>query len=339
MELLIGRALNQVITLALSHLSDTSERTRAIPRLISSTMIYLSLIIGGISLSACEAPAPPSSAFAPIDSNAGEEVVEGSSDAGDERRELTYQETLDGFWAHYSQVSTCVDIGSSLEQLNRTLYRVKLIQQSHGGMTEEWEACEVDLTPVIGVRARVPEALRKSIYPITTKAGQVVGAPPDQRYVSGPLVELWGVVMDEPTLDPMPVDEEDERIEDTDEDGHAGATLQIGDTCEAFMAQRGQAIFTGVLTAPDVVEGDALSVTEQFIIDASSPLCKTAYQTRSHPRRSSFKRVRIDGRGGSLDLDLDGDGEVTCAELLMGRDSLFEQYFEVQEVDDVSCRL
>jgi hypothetical protein len=275
----------------------------------------------------------------PIIEGAGEEVAGGRVSAGDETRELTYQETLDGVWAHYSQASTCVDIGSSLEQINRTLYRVKLTQKPHGGITEEWEACEIDLTPVISVQVRVPERLRQSLYPLTTNAGQVVGSPPQQLYVSGPVVELWGVAMDEPTLDPMPVDADDERIYDMDGDGEIGTTIQIGDTCQAYMVQRGQTSYSGVLTAPDVVEGEALSVTEQLIIEASSPLCKTSYQTRSQPDRSFFKRVRIDGRGGSLNFDLDDDGDVSCEELMMGRDALFDQYFEAQEVDDESCRL
>ena len=302
------------------------------------TKLSLFILVGLIAL-ACEAPEAPSSHFIPISDDADASSTGEQNNAGNEVRELVYQETFDGAWAHYSQVSTCVDIGSSLEQINRTLYRVNLSQKAHGGMIEEWEACEIDLTPVIGVKARIPEKLRKSIYPLTTDQGQAVGSPPEQRYVSGPVVVLWGVDMDDPTIDPMPEDGTDERIYDMDGDGEVGATLQIGDTCEAYMVQRGQTSYSGVLTAPNVIEGEALSVTEQLVIDASSPLCKTSYQTRSQPRRSFFKRVRIDGRGGSLNLDLDDDGDLSCEELLMGRDTLFEEHFEVQEVDDTSCRL
>ena len=326
--------------LILSTLGLRPQNTRARPHAHSPSVLTTSLL--ALWLSACHAPEPPESAFSPQESastNGGETAGGEQLSAGAEAQEPTYQERFNGTWAHYSQISTCVDIGSSLEQLNRSLYRVKVEELEHGGMIEEWEACEIDLTPVISVRAQVPEALRQSVYPMETRRGQVVGAPPLRHYMSGPMVELWGVRMDEPSVDPMPADAADDRIYDMDEDGEPAVTLKLGDTCQAYMVQRRVNSYYGALIEPGLIEGEALSVTEQLIIDASSPLCKTSYQTRSHPSRSHFRRARVDGTGGSLNLDQDGDGDVTCAELMMGRDLLFSQHFETQEVDDESCRL
>lgn len=285
----------------------------------------------------CEAPQPPESPFQNRDDTqvAGEQVEE--PQAGEER-EVEYVPSLEGAWIHYSQVSTCVDLGSSLEQLNRSLYTVQVSMTDHGGLIETWEACEIDLTPVISVRARVPEALRKRVYPIETSEGLIVGQPPSQRYSSAPLIELWGLDMSAPLTDPMPSSPEDTRIFDMDEDGQVGVTLEIGDACLAYMTQRRITYYHGVFTAPDMIEGEAHSVTEQYIIDASAPICKTSYQTRSNPARSHFERLRVDGRGGALNLDENGDGAVSCEELSTQRNVLFIDRLVISELDQQSCQ-
>lgn len=250
---------------------------------------------------------------------------------------LNYQETIDGYWAHYSEVSTCVAIGSSLEQINRSFYLVKVEQSPHGAVQESWEACQIDLTPVISVQARVPEALRQSVYPFTTQQGLLVGNPPQQIYNSGPVAEIWGVQFDNPLIDPMPSSVDDERIYDMDEDGELGVTLYIGDTCLAYMTQRRITKYQGELVEPDEIRGEALSVTEQYIMEASAPICKTAYQTRSNPNRSQFARIRIDGLGGAMNFDVNQDGKVDCTELLSQRERLFPGRLQVMEVDHEAC--
>ena len=290
-------------------------------------------------LVACEAPSAPESLFESQEMSA-EMVNNSGTDESDvdADRELEYLSTVEGAWVHYSQVSTCVDIGSSLEQYNRSLYTVRVTEREHGALLERWEACEIDLTPVISVRARVPEALRSSVYPLETKGGLIVGQAPSQRYQSAPIVELWGVEMEQALIESMPDSAEDERIYDMDEDDRVGVTLEIGDACLAYMAQRRITTYQGTFTAPDTIEGEALSVTEQFIIDASAPICKTSYQTRSNPARSHFERIRVDGRGGSINLDLDGDGDVSCEELSVGRDLLFIERLEITDLDNMSCQ-
>jgi len=248
---------------------------------------------------------------------------------------LTPLPSLDGTWLHLSEVSTCVDLGSSIEQLNRTLYLVHSEQRAHGALVERWEACEIELTPVISIQASVPEALRASVYPLETDMGQTVGVGLERRYSSGALVELWGVRLERPASDPFPTAPDDERILDLDADGHPGATLLVGSACEAYLAQRRVTHFVGQQVAFGRLEGEALSSTEQLIVDASSPICKTPYQTRSHPARSRWTRVRVDGASGAPSYDLNEDGEVSCDEVRSARADLFE----LLTPDDSSCRI
>ena len=178
---------------------------------------------------------------------------------------------------------------------------------------------------MINVQARVPEALRQSVYPLTTQQGLLVGNPPQQIYNSGPVAEIWGVQFDNPLIDPMPSLVDDERIYDMDEDGELGVTLYIGDTCLAYMTQRRITHYQGELVEPDEIRGEALSTTEQYIMEASAPICKTAYQTRSNPNRSQFARIRIDGQGGAMNFDENQDGKVDCTELLSQRERLLNR--------------
>jgi len=290
-----------------------------------------------LSVMACEAPSAPESAFSdqaqPSGAEAGAE--EPAQGGGPALEELTPLPRLDGQWLHLSEVSTCVDLGSSIEQLNRSLYLVSVTQRPNGGLIERWEACEIELTPVISIQASVPEALRASVYPIELHQGQATGLGLERRYSSGALVELWGLSLEEPVTEPFPTEPSDERIFDSDADGQPGATLMIGSACEAYLAQRRVTHFMGAQVGFGRLEGEAISSTEQLIIDASSPICKTPYQTRDNPARSRWVRVRVDGQGGAYDLDLDGDGTLRCDELASARAELFE----LLEPDDERCRV
>ncbi len=310
---------------------DLSKRVN-----LSLYILFYLLIIGH---SACEAPPVPQGYFQTQSVDEIEAGTQLAESAGDTPNMSRYLESLDGYWLHYSQVSTCVDIGSSLEQINRSLYLVKVIQSDHGGLEETWEACQIDLTPVISVQARVPDALRQSVYPLTTQQGILVGTPPKPSYSSGPMAEIWGIRFEQNLLDPMPTEPDDERIFDMDNDGEIGVTLYIGDTCLAYMTQRRVSHYQGEMVAPDEIQGQALSVTEQYIIDASAPICKTAYQTRSNPQRSHFNRIRVDGLGGALDFDQNQDGNIDCEEVLSQRQRLFPSRLQVMEVDHEACSL
>jgi hypothetical protein len=293
------------------------------------------LFLCGISnLAGCTSPQPPKSEYP------SREVPEerDPSDPLLTEGERVYLPTLNGQWLHYSQISTCVEIGSSLEQLNRSLYLVSVEQLEHGGLIESWRACDIDLTPVLTVQARVTQSVKDSVYPIVSDRGQTAGLYAEQVYLSGPIAELWGVNMDHSSIDPFPTEASDPRIFDSDGDGNPGVTLLVGSACEAYIIQRRLSQYAGHFVQPDRIEGEAISVTEQLVADASQAICKTPYQTRSNPSGSRFTRLRVDGRGGAINLDLDEDGTVTCAEVVSRREVLLESSFEVLEVDDASCR-
>ncbi len=289
-------------------------------------LLYMILIVP--LFYACDAPpAPDTSKQIPNQQIQEEQMIQIMTG------EKIYLPTITGTWLHYSQTSTCVDLGRSIEQLNRTLYLVETTQQDHGVLSEKWQACQIELSPIIGIQAKIPPSLQASVYPVNTEQGLVIGKLDHIKYQSGPLVELWGANFEHPMSDPFVISSDDPRIEDKDMDGNIGVTLEIGSACKAYMVQRNISFAQGIFVEEDRIKGDILATSEQTILDASAPLCKTKYSTRDQPERSIFERVRIDGQGGSVNLDLDGNGKIKCEEVIEAKDQLFDRL----ALNDESC--
>lgn len=305
--------------------------------LIPRRMLVLAAVPLAGALTACAPPdAPQQSTYADqqIEADAG-----GRADTG--VVEAEWVETLDGTWLQYSQASNCVDVFgvSYIDQMQRTFYIVETTQSQLGVLTETFTACDVELAPVLGLQATVPQALLQTTWPVTVPGGLTTGTlRPGAGYTSGQLAELWGIALDDPFNDPVPTADDgpdDPRIVDLDGDGNPGSTLVFPDQCEAYIAQRTNTTMAGVMTAPDRIEGGIPlghgvlnSHAGQYIVDASNALCATRYGLSPQPGRAQFVRVRVDGRGGALNIDADGDGEITCEEALPWKEpeaGLFER--------------
>ena len=241
-------------------------------------------------------------------------------------------EVADGTWIHYSQLGSCVDIGSqSFDNLNRTLYLVDVVQDDFGVIEETWRGCDVELSPVLNLVPALRRENLDTIYPVVTAGGLVDNTTLEGGYASAPVAELWGVDLDDPVNDILPVSGDDDRIIDSDGDGNPGATLVFGtDICEAFVTQRTSTIYSGSYETFDRIEGTVISASSQFVIDASTAFCRTGYINRPNSPRGTFARQRVDGQGGSLDLDTDGDDLVTCDEIIS---ALFDRLI----LDDEVC--
>ena len=254
----------------------------------------------------------------------------------------SYVDTSNGYWLHYSQSATCVDVGSeSFDNINRSLYLIEMAQDDFGVLLETWTACDLELSPVLNLLPVIKEENYNAIYPVVTEGGLFTSTNIGGGYSSGPFIELWGLNLDNPLLDPLPTDGDDPAIYDADGDGFPGATLVFGtDICEAYVAQRTITHFMGNLVTYDRLEGTSVMKTRQLVIDANTSFCRTSYSTRSNDTRSRFARQRVDGQGGSLDLDVDGDGTITCEEIQGDQQSfsfIIDALFERIELDDYVC--
>jgi hypothetical protein len=312
--------------------------------------LALSLLLLAACTQAPEAPSTPFAAqSASEDTGAVEDASEDSSGSGSGAADATpdtegsadftpeFQSTLGGTWLHLSQVSSCVYFTNYSEQYSKTIYVVRTEQDGFGVLTERWEGCSNSLTPVYNVQPNVTPAILETSHRFTTtglfdgtSSADFFGTSRVPRlnrvgdgYASGPLVELWGVQMDDPLRDAFPTDIADPRISDTDGDGNPAVTLKFSTGCDAYLAQRTSSYHQGNMIASDRMKGRTISATRQLVVDATAILCKAGYELTANPGRSGWERVRIDGEGGARNADLNSDGNITCEEALTISDNLF----------------
>lgn len=240
---------------------------------------------------------------------------------------------MDGTWAQVRDFSTCVAVAGVTETRSRTLLRVQVRQEGRR-LIETQEVCSLRTTPVLGVETVIPEAVFLNSNP---RHGEsfLFGRRPGGLYQSGPVPSTWGLALEDPLTDEMPAgdDPEDERIIDSDRDGQPGATLKLGgDFCDLWVVQRDVASMSGTLQADGSIEGSGTTVTDQVVLGASNEFCGQSFATTPNPGGGYFKMVRVDARG--VNLDTDGDGEVSCQEIIDAQESLVTW----REPDAARCR-
>lgn len=283
-------------------------------------------------LGACAVDAPDDTHFPAqqFDADVPPSVV-GSLD----RSDATVLPDLEGVWLLHSEISTCVSIIAVEELLQRSIYLVETRQPSPPLVSETFIACEILLSPILGLDSTITPALLATSYPVDVEDGVASGAAVGAGYTSGPVVELWGLDMDDPLREPFPTQTDDPRIVDLDQDDQPGTTLPVGGgSCDTYLAQRSITRLQGSVVAPDEIAGELFSSTEQLVVGATRSLCATRYETTSNYTRNQFRRIRVDGRGGAIDLDLDGDGVITCQEVLPAAAELFVR----TEIDHSTCQ-
>ena len=230
--------------------------------------------------------------------------------------------TMTGTWMLVHERSSCV-LGQ--EQVTLATYRVRIDQD--GALLEESRAaCAMELSPVLGLSVRIPGNVLESVEFVDVDTGLVSSLREGGRYVSSTEVSLWGVELENPQTDPVPTEADDPAVVDADGDGQPGVTYVIGNNeCERYNSQRQLNRYSGEFVKPNLVEGESTSVTDLEVYGGSQDTCAIAPDIISNDRLNRWKMARIDGAGGALDADSDGDGEVSCDELLAVEQTLIEQ--------------
>lgn len=237
---------------------------------------------------------------------------------GDDVATGTVSDDLTGTWVLVGDWSTCVTVFGTEELRTRYIQRVE-IEQEGIRLHERHTICSAVNTPLLGLETVVSDAILAAASPIEVES-VVIGTPGKLGYQGGVQAQLWGIRLDDPIDEPFPrpADLPDDRIYDSDADGHDGATLSIGGgACEVYVAQRALSSVHGQLQPDGTIVGGGFMRTEQTVIDASNAFCASPYQTVSNDAFTSTRLIRVDAQG--LDLDTDGDGEVDCEEILAVR--------------------
>lgn len=220
--------------------------------------------------------------------------------------------TMDGTWLLVHEGSTCV---LNDEQLTMAYYLVEM-EQDGRVLRERRELCSVDLSPILGLKVVIPESVRSVIDFVEVDSGLVSDLRVGGSYVSSTELALWGLELDDVLRDELPATAEDPRVVDSDLDGNPAVTLEIeNSTCKRYQGQRQVIRYSGTFVAPNVVEGGSVTVTDVKAYGSTASLCGIAPPILSNDAHSRFRMVRVDGAGGTVSLDANGDGRVACDEV------------------------
>lgn len=284
----------------------------------------------------CEAPAPGSDfaaqdlgvggagaagdggdALPPLDPAAGED------DTGD----------LSGVWFGAWEAHTCLQMATSMENVSVTFF-VDRIEHTGLRLQEQRTVCAMEIGPVITMRTVIPGAVLEGMGVVTLDS-TVDSLHAGARYVSGESLMLWGLDLEDPLSAALPADPDDPAVLDTDGDGEPGATLRIQPSvCDMGVVQRIVTRTWGRVLSSNGIVGTGAESNDQVVLWATSPFCKAQFPTLPAPgERNRFVMVRVDGTRGAPDLDADGDGTITCAEVMPHQARLLE----VPAQDDAHC--
>ncbi len=253
----------------------------------------------------------------------------------------------EGQWALIVEDRRCLQaLGTSTESIVWSTFKVDVEEVSEDALQivlrQRVELCGQELSPLIGgLQTVVPRALIDAVA-VRYLTGFLLGREPGDIYFTAELVDLWGARDLTPT-EALPTDPEDPRVTDQDGDGRPGVTFLVANrvgepACDVQVVQRTRYRFSGTIDDGTLVSGLVDSTIDKVVLSASSGICGAENTLPPSPAGSSFVLIRVDGRAGGLDLDLDGSGAVSCAELRDTEDVLLEGGAAHAIPDDSHCR-
>lgn len=267
--------------------------------------------------------------------------------------------SLQGQWGMIFQASTCVHaLSAVIENLAwaRFTFNMKVTGVDRVN-NRVWvkvtgRLCSYELTPIVlDLAAVVPQKLIDSLPPVEVTCAvtypegtDLSGELPDPTGAAmscDPLVQLWGLQLDDPINDPIPVTADDTAVFDQDNDGNPGMTLILGEMalCEMYIVQRSIYLFSGVFESPSLFRGDLQSQLTQNILAGTETLCESENETTANSNRNRLHLVRLDGFGEAIDVDSNSDGQVVCAEVVKELEQTQSFYgLEKDSPDKENCK-
>jgi hypothetical protein len=135
-------------------------------------------------------------------------------------------------------------------------------------------------------KTEIPDAFMRALKPQTRSAtlrdedGQLVFLQPPYR-------EIRGAVLENPETDELPVEPDDPRVIDQDEDGLPGMTVNVNLLGlmqeQIYVVQRVQYALRGVVTSADRIEGLIDWTDEQVVLGATNAMLMAGSESFPDP--------------------------------------------------------
>ena len=195
---------------------------------------------------------------------------------------------LSGTWAMlqvYPRIAQLPLVGES----RQTSYVVQLVDVAQEGMslvmTDRYCFTYIEESSSLAT-TEIPDAFMRSLrpHPRTATLHEDDGAFALEQ---PPYIEVRGAVLENPETDELPVDPDDARVVDQDEDGFPGMTVNV--TLLGFMdeqiyvVQRVQYELQGSVVSTDRIEGLIRWSDEQVVLEATSSLLLAGSDSEPDP--------------------------------------------------------
>lgn len=235
--------------------------------------------------------------------------------------------TLDGTWLLVHEQSNCVTFASLTEEALSVTLEIVRFSTEGLRLDEEREICSINLYPIFGLDNTFPNMAAQSINPVEVTGSLLSTYEIGGVWASGIEYQIYGAQLDDPIGDTLPRSADDPRVEDTDGDGDPGITIIVGGACRMYTVQRSLITYFGELVRPNQIVGRSLTRIEQSILGTSTVVCRAERRVIPNDEFARFELSRIDGQGGAPNFDDDGDGRISCDEVL-ARQAVVWEYRE-----------
>ncbi len=228
-------------------------------------------------------------------------------------------------------VEATVTARAGVEVTSKQLYRLRILQNGTS-IHEKTTLCALNLPSVPNVVTLViPPALQSLIESRSSEdQGDYLSSASviEAQYQPPPFIQVFGASLQNPLTDPLPTMEAGASTDD-DNDGHPGVTL-VADavTCtapqELFVALRASGVLGGKVQSLDVISGFAQITLDESVLGLSDSCLQTALgiQIKVEPD-SPFRAQRVSDNPA---FDIDQNGNVECAEIVIGAPSIFPDW-------------
>lgn len=231
----------------------------------------------------------------------------------------TGQLSLEGTFAYKQVLSQYVrkPVGSGYEQQSITAYTFGPLVATQDPLTFEWSdrICEVVLTELSGAEIALDEGYYQN--PATPTVRVQVDALSVGAGLHLPLtIETYGVTLEDPANDALPVDPADPRVYDFDFDAQPGFTIHVDGVADGtiWSIQRYVYQMEGMIVSADRASGLIVGYTEDSYLYASASYLPQQSDTYpdEEPSHNFFELMRV-------------SDDYTCERLKAEKETLFPQ--------------
>ena len=188
---------------------------------------------------------------------------------------------LGGNWLLFTEDRRCIvpGLGETVENIVWTDYLVKFSREDEESaiLAVNMQICQQVLSPLpFNFITVVPEAVVNNL-PELDFNGFLVGERVGATFVTEPAVHLWGY-QDGDVSAPLPMDEDDERVLDQDQDGLPGLSMPVltedgSEICQVRVVQRNTLQLEGNVAGAERIIGRLSIRPEEVILATSTALC------------------------------------------------------------------